>query len=162
MVKEQIVEIEPIDVRIDQIRADHMDKNVILKCAVHEVSVVRPRIEVAAFECARCGNIIHLPQPSYGEEFLEPAKCSCDDDRKGFLRLVQRESTFQDYQEAMVYDTNKKHQLKIIMRNKLVGTLNPGDRAAIGGILKSVPTRRKGSVFYTYYLDAITVTKDES
>jgi DNA replicative helicase MCM subunit Mcm2 (Cdc46/Mcm family) len=75
--------------------------------------------------------------------------------------LSKKESKFEDYQEAYVYDTNKKHRLKVVLTNDLVGRLDEGECVKIIGLLRSSHSRRvknKGIMFY-YMLEASKIEK---
>jgi replicative DNA helicase Mcm len=81
---------------IRDIRAPHVNMLVSMDCTVRNISAVTQRIVVGAFECARCGNMVYLPQEGSGK-FLEPSYCKCNEEKKGVFRLMYKESTFEDY-----------------------------------------------------------------
>jgi len=71
---------------------------------------------------------------------------------------LKKESKFEDYQESQVYDGDKKHKLKVILINDLVGSLQKGDRVTITGVLRS----RKGkSVIFEHYIEAASIKKED-
>ena len=94
----------PKKTQVRDLRSDHINSLVSIEGTVRKITDVRPRIIVAAFECARCGNIQYLPQEGVGR-FLEPSYCACNEEKKGVFRLMFKESTFEDYQRVKIQES---------------------------------------------------------
>lgn len=59
---------------------------------------------------------------------------------------------------SQVYDGNKKHRLKVILFNDLVGSIKKGDRVTITGTLRS---KRGRGTLYEHYVDASAIKKED-
>ena len=141
-------ETQLIMLQINDIRFEHVNKPVTLKCIVEKTGDIGARLIEGAFECARCKSMTFIIQDDPLNRFIEPLYCQCNEDKKGVFRLIHKESKFEDYQEIIVHDTDKRYKLKVLLTNGLVGKFSPGDIAIITGILRSVPPTRKSTIGY--------------
>jgi len=153
---------------IRDLRSNHINTMVSIDCTVKKVTNVRPRLVVAAFKCARCGNIFYLPQPGDGK-FLEPSYCGCNEDKKGVFRLLFKESTSEDHQKVRVQESmaglrggEQPQSLDIHLSNDLGGVLAPGQHVIINGILQSIQhiTKDGKSADFDIYLDVNSLELD--
>lgn len=159
----------PRKTQIRDLRSDHINTFVSIEGTVRKITDVRPRITVAAFECARCGNVVYLPQEGSGK-FLEPSYCSCNEDKKGVFRLMFKESTFEDFQRIKIQESpedlrggEQPQTLDVNVNNDLSGVLTPGERVVVNGILRSVQKINKDgkTVYFEIYVDCNSLEFEE-
>lgn len=159
----------PKKTQVRDLRSDHINSLVSIEGTVRKITDVRPRIIVAAFECARCGNVQYLPQEGVGR-FLEPSYCACNEEKKGVFRLMFKESTFEDYQRVKIQESpedlrggEQPQTLDINMNNDLAGIVTPGERLVVNGILRSVQkiNRDGKTIYFDIYLDCMSIELEE-
>ncbi len=131
--------------KISEIRAEHINKLMMLDGIVRQKSDVRPQVTAARFECPPCGNIISVLQ--LDTKFKEPTKCSCG--RKGKFRLLSKELV--DAQGIVLEEPpelleggEQPKRMNLFLKNDLASPIsdkrsNPGSRIVVVGILKEVP-----------------------
>jgi len=159
----------PRKTQVRDLRSDHINSMVSIEGTVRKITDVRPRIIVAAFECARCGNVVYLPQEGSGK-FLEPSYCSCNEEKKGVFRLMFKESTFEDYQRIKIQESpedlkggEQPQTLDINVNNDLAGMVTPGERVVVNGILRSVQKINKDgkTVYFDIFIDSNSLEYEE-
>ncbi len=159
----------PKKTQVRDLRSDHINSLVSIEGTVRKITDVRPRIIVAAFECARCGNIQYLAQEGVGR-FLEPSYCACNEEKKGVFRLMFKESSFEDYQRVKVQESpedlrggEQPQTLDINMNNDLAGIVTPGERLVVNGILRSIQkiNRDGKTIYFDIYLDCMSIEIEE-
>ncbi|AFD00500.1 replicative DNA helicase Mcm [Methanocella conradii HZ254] len=164
----RIVKI-PRKMQVRDLRSDHINTFVSIEGTVRKITDVRPRIINAAFECARCGNILYLPQEGTGK-FLEPSYCPCNEEKKGVFRLLFKESTFEDYQRIKIQESpedlkggEQPQTLDINVSNDLAGIATPGERIVVNGILRSIQkiNRDGKTVYFDIYMDCNSIEFEE-
>ncbi|MDO8725990.1 MAG: hypothetical protein Q7J35_07980 [Candidatus Methanoperedens sp.] len=96
------IRIEIIDVsdteliRISQIRKEHVNRLVKIKCYTMGMTPTTPRILVAAYECMRCGHYNYIVQEH--DKLIEPFECENDVcGRRSAFKLDERKTTQQDW-----------------------------------------------------------------
>jgi len=139
------------EIRIRNIRAEHIGKMLVVEGIVKRASEIRPEVSEAIFECPGCGNRISVIQTE--RAITMPVKCEVCNTKKGF-RLVDQKLydarwivieepyevvTGERPSEIMVY--LKEDLTSPKMQNKT----DPGNRIKIVGILKQLQRRVKGS-----------------
>lgn len=62
---------ELIILRLGDIRTEHVNKLISFPATVYDVERNGIRLVEGAFECARCGNMIYLPQDPVNNKYLE-------------------------------------------------------------------------------------------
>jgi replicative DNA helicase Mcm len=155
----------PNKLLIRNINSTHINKLIMIEGVINKITDVRPKVEVAAFLCLRCGRVYKIPQEGelYGR-LNEPGACSCE--RREF-KLDLDETTFTDMQkmqiqeplEALVRGEQAKN-LDIWLEDDLTNRLFPGDKLQVVGVLRLIPPKNKGSV-YSIYLHALHIEKIE-
>ena len=75
------------NVKIRDIRSEHINKLIVLEGLVRQASDVRPQVVSAKFECPSCANMITMLQIE--QKFREPSRCTCG--RRGHFRLVSKD-----------------------------------------------------------------------
>jgi replicative DNA helicase Mcm len=159
----------PKKTQIRDLRSDHINTLISIEGTIRKITDVRPRIIEAAFECARCGEIIHIPQEGTGK-FIEPSYCHCNEEKKGVFRLMQKESTFEDYQRVKIQESpedlkggEQPQTLDINVNNDLAGVVTPGERVVVNGILRSVQKINKDgkTIYFEIYMDCNSIELEE-
>ncbi|MEM0449670.1 MAG: ATP-binding protein [Methanomassiliicoccales archaeon] len=156
-------------VEIRKIRSEHLGKLIAVEGLVRKATEVRPKIVDALFQCARCGMIIKEPQE--GMYFKEPMECYKEQNGCGRtasstkFKLLSEESRYVDTQKVEIQENPEglrggaqPERLTGFLEEDLAGTVAPGDRLVLNGILRSV---QKGAVQkYTLFdinLDVLSV-----
>jgi replicative DNA helicase Mcm len=129
---------------------------------VQKQTDIVPRPVVAAFECQRCGSPARIPQT--GSELQEPHECpGCE--RQGPFELDRAGTDWEDYQLCRLQlppEQTKGGQsptLDVELTGDLVGEVDPGDRATIGGELT---VEESDDVTFEPKIDANSVSIDET
>lgn len=155
----------PSKTMIRDLRSDHVNIMISLDVVVKKKTYVKPRIIIAAFECARCGNVVYLPQEGSGK-FLEPSYCNCNEEKKGVFRLMFKESTFEDFQKIRVQESYdvlgvgmQPETIDLHLTNDLAGVLVPGMHIIVNGILRSVQKVDKmgKQTSFDTYIDVVSL-----
>jgi replicative DNA helicase Mcm len=156
---------------IRKIRANHLGKYTAIEGLVKKVTEVRPKLQVAAFQCQKCGAVIKIDQE---EDILkEPSECYEDQGGCGRIssyKLLMNLSTFIDSQKIEIQENPEglrggaqPERISAYLEDDLVGMLAPGDRVIVNGILHS-QQRRRGPLRLTSFnkaMDAYSTERQE-
>ncbi len=156
---------------IRKIRANHLGKYTAIEGLVKKVTEVRPKLQVAAFQCQKCGAVIKIDQE---EDILkEPSECYEDQGGCGRIssfKLLTDLSTFIDSQKIEIQENPEglrggaqPERISAYLEDDLVGMLAPGDRVIVNGILHS-QQRRRGPLRLTSFnkvVDAYSTERQE-
>ena len=156
---------------IRKIRANHLGKYTAIEGLVKKVTEVRPKLQVATFQCQKCGAIIKIDQE---EDILkEPSECYEDQGGCGRIssfKLLTDLSTFIDSQKIEIQENPEglrggaqPERISAYLEDDLVGMLAPGDRVIVNGILHS-QQRRRGPLRLTSFnkvVDAYSTERQE-
>jgi len=136
-------------VEIRDLRAKHVGKLVSVEGLVRKATEVRPKITDALFQCLRCGHVIKEAQE--GLFFKEPMECYKEQDGCGRsagstkFKLLTEESRFVDTQKVEVQESPEglrggaqPERLTGYLEDDAAGSVSPGDRVILNGILRSV------------------------
>jgi replicative DNA helicase Mcm len=158
-------------IAIRKIRANHLGKYVAIEGLVKKVTEVRPMLEVAAFQCSKCGAILKVEQED--DILKEPAECYEDQGGCGRIasfKLLANLSQFIDSQKIEIQENPEglrggaqPERITVYLEDDLVGEVAPGDRVIVDGILYSLP-RRRGTLRLTSFnkvMDAVTIERQE-
>ncbi len=140
---------ETTDIRIRNIRAEHIGKLLSVDGVVKRASEVRPEISEIVFECPDCGKKITIIQTGKEKTIQIPNRCTSCGARRGFRKVEQKLydarwiaieepfeiTTGERPSEIMVY--LKEDLVSPKMRNKT----DPGNKIKVIGILKEVPKK---------------------
>lgn len=146
---------------IRHIRANHLGKFSAIEGLVKKRTEVRPKLEIAAFQCSKCGAVVRIDQE---EDILkEPSECYEDQGgcgRVSSFKLLTNLSQFIDSQKIEIQENPEglrggaqPERISVYLEDDLVGEIAPGDRILVNGILHSMQ-RRRG----TYRLTAFDKT----
>jgi len=126
---------------IRDLRSSHISKFIAIEGIVRKVTEVRPKIISAAFKCTNCRNIIHVPQDDSTLRY--PYECRCGSKR---FQLIPEKSVSIDSQRVKIqeYPENLRggeqpQSIDVLLEGDLTGTINPGDRVIVNGIVRAKP-----------------------
>jgi len=133
---------------------------------VKKITEVRPRIADAFFECQRCGAVIKEPQE--GRVMVEPIECYPDQGgcgRKSHMKLLERKSVFVDSQKIQIMELpegmrgQQPETITVYLEDDLAGTVYPGDRIIVNGILHGQQRSYGKSKLTEFYkvIDAVSI-----
>jgi replicative DNA helicase Mcm len=156
---------------IRHIRANHLGKMMAIDGLVKKRTEVRPKLQVAAFQCQKCGAVIRIEQE---EDILkEPSECYEDQGgcgRVSSFKLLSSLSQFIDSQKIEIQENPEglrggaqPERITVFMEDDLVGEIQPGDRVVVNGILHSMQ-RRRGTYRLTSFdktMNAISIENQE-
>ncbi|WP_290597516.1 MULTISPECIES: minichromosome maintenance protein MCM [unclassified Archaeoglobus] len=129
-------------VLIRDLRAQHIGKFVAVEGIIRKVTEVRPRIVEAAFACLNCGSINMVQQED--SQLRQPLECSkCHTKRLVFLpdssiSVDSQRLKVQEYPENL-RGGEQPQTIDVILEGDLAGSVNPGDRVVINGIVRAKP-----------------------
>jgi len=156
---------------IRKIRANHLGKLMAIDGLVKKRTEVRPKLQIGAFQCQKCGAVVRIDQD---EEILkEPSECYEDQGgcgRVSSFKLLSNLSQFIDSQKIEVQENPEglrggaqPERISVYIEDDLVGEIAPGDRVIVNGILHSMQ-RRRGTYRLTSFdktMDAISIEARE-
>lgn len=153
----------PRKTSIRNIRSEHINKFISIDGIVRRVTEVRPRLVIGAFRCAN-GHITRKVQ-DYGT-YSEPDMCGNAECTQKKLELVQSLSTFIDSQKLRIQETpeglrggEQPQNIDIDCVDDICGSVTPGDRVIINGILRSVQRMQNGqkSTVFDLYIECNSI-----
>jgi replicative DNA helicase Mcm len=156
---------------IRHIRANHLGRMMSIEGLVKKRTEVRPKLQIAAFQCQKCGAIVRIEQD---EDILkEPSECFEDQGgcgRVSSFKLLANLSKFVDSQKIEIQENPEglrggaqPERISVYLEDDLVGEIAPGDRVIANGILHSM-MRRRGTFKLTAFaktMDAISMETQE-
>ena len=156
---------------VRNIRASHLGKFAAIEGLVKKRTEVRPKLQVGAFQCQKCGAVIRIEQE---EDILkEPSECYEDQGgcgRVSSFKLLTNLSSFIDSQKIEIQENPEglrggaqPERIGVYLEDDLVGEIAPGDRVIVNGILHSMQ-RRRGTLRLTSFdktMEAISVESQE-
>lgn len=156
---------------IRHIRASHLGTMAAVEGLVKKRTEVRPKLQVGAFQCQKCGAVIKIEQE---EDILkEPSECYEDQGgcgRVSSFKLMTTLSTFIDSQKIEIQENPEglrggaqPERISVFLEDDLVGEIAPGDRVIVNGILHSMQ-RRRGTFRLTSFdktMDAVSIESQE-
>ena len=156
---------------IRKIRASHLGKLAAVDGLVKKRTEVRPKLQIGAFQCQKCGAVIRIEQE---EDILkEPSECYEDQGgcgRVSSFKLLTSLSSFIDSQKIEIQENPEglrggaqPERIGVYLEDDLVGEIAPGDRVIVNGILHSTQ-RRRGTFRLTAFdktMDALSIESQE-
>ncbi|MFA5397815.1 MAG: minichromosome maintenance protein MCM [Methanogenium sp.] len=152
-----------IDVR--DIRSHHINTFVSVEGILRKTTEVRPRLIQAVFRCLMCGTMTAPYKQDYSQ-FTEPYRPCAQCERATKMDLVPALSTFVDSQKLRIQETpeglrggEQPQTLDVDVTDDLTGTVSPGDRVIVNGILRSVQRTNHGSksTLFDIYVEANSI-----
>jgi replicative DNA helicase Mcm len=158
-------------VLIRKIRANRLGTFLAIEGLVKKITEVRPKLQVAAFQCQKCGAVIRIEQD---EDILkEPSECYEDQGgcgRVSSFKLSTTLSSFIDSQKIEIQENPEglrggaqPERISVYLEDDLVGGVAPGDRVIVNGILHSM-ARHRGAFRLTSFdktMDAVSIESQE-
>lgn len=159
---------EYLHVGIRDIRARHIGKVVSVEGIITKITPVKQQLKVAVFRCKTCGYEERVEQGEGG--LTKPSKCPrCEEEGRksaGFTLVIEK-SEFEDVQKFMLQEKPEElppgqlpRSIEVIVRNDLVDTIRPGDRAVVVGFIRVAEDRRlmrNSPLIFHPYMEAIHV-----
>jgi len=152
---------------ISRIRSNHANTLVSVDGIIRRVSQPVAHLVRAVYRCRSCGALTDpIPQPRKQAE--EPDVCPrCE--RKARFDLVQNRSTFVDYQRVQITENpegaagTQPQPLDVDMHGDIVGTVQPGDRVRITGIVRTQRQTHGGlkSPDFGFFLEGLAIKTEE-
>jgi replicative DNA helicase Mcm len=137
------------DIRIRNIRAEHIGKFIQLDGTVKRASEIRPEVSESVFVCPQCETRISVIQKD--RVIKMPEACDCGN-RRGFKLEDQRmyDARWVTIEEPFEITTGETpSEITVFMKEDLTSPnmqnrTDPGNRIKVTGILKQIPRRVKG------------------
>jgi replicative DNA helicase Mcm len=161
---------EDRNIRIRNLRAEHVGKLIVVDGIVKRASEVRPEVYEITFQCPSCGELINIKQEA--RVLKAPEVCPNCGNKKGFKQVAEK---FYDTRWIVIEEPfeitsgERPSDLIVYLKEDLVTPkmqyrTDPGNRIKITGILRQLPRRVKGSISkqMEIYLDAIHVESVET
>ena len=162
----------PRDAKIDvrQIRAKHLGRLVAIEGMVRKATMPKPRLIKARFTCAKCDAEVWVKQT--GTLLKEPMMCPNEGCNKSVPRfnLDQMKSEYIDTQKVEIQENPEglrggaqPERLFGFMEDDIAGTVTPGNRIIMNGILRSVEkTERDKSTIFEVFMDVLSVENEQA
>ncbi|WP_440990387.1 minichromosome maintenance protein MCM [Haloarchaeobius baliensis] len=163
------VRIEPLPdaTEIRAIRSRHVNTLVTVRGIVRKATDVKSKMQVAAFECQRCGTLTRIPQST--GTFQEPHECQgCE--RQGPFLLNHDQSEFVDAQKIRVQESPEglrggetPQAIDVHIEDDITGNVTPGDHVAATGILRleQQGNQQEKTPLFDHYLEGVSVRIDQ-
>lgn len=152
-------------VSIRGIRANHIGKLVAVEGIITKISPVKHQLVTAVFKCRECGEEIIIEQREKGlEKPLTCPRCEAEGKKRFEFDLVPEKSKFIDWQKFVLQEKPEElppgqlpRSIEVIIKEDLVDTIRPGDRAVVTGFLSVVSERtikKETPPIFKTYLEA--------
>ncbi len=140
---------ESTKIRIRSIRAEHINKILVVDGIVRRASEIRPEVSEAIFECGECGNKITIIQTEKDKMIKYPIICGQCKSKRGFKQTEQKlyDARWVAIEEPFEITTGEKpSEIMIYLKEdltslKMQNRTDPGNRIRIVGVLKEIPRR---------------------
>jgi len=140
----------PSHVKVDirAIRKVHLWNFISVEGIIKSAFKVQPLTRVGAFACSVCGSINHVVQNEFDRTMLKPMICSNCESQAARARFtfLPTHSVNIDYQRLKLSESPDKlsgsptpEDITLVLYDDTTGTVNPGERIVVNGILKSMP-----------------------
>ncbi|MFA4859154.1 minichromosome maintenance protein MCM [Methanoregula sp.] len=153
----------PKKTAIRNIRSEDINTFVSVDGILRKTTEVRPRIVEAVFRCP-AGHFTKKEQ-KYGK-FIDPDGCATDGCALKKIELIPKRSKFVDSQKLRIQESpeglrggEQPQTLDVDVTDDLSGTVSPGDRVIINGILRSMQRVIKGekSTVFDIFLECNSI-----
>lgn len=137
------------NIRIRNLRAEHLSKFWIIDCTVKSATEIKPQIYEVSFECPSCGSVIPVKQES--GLMQKPEVCECG--RRGDFKQISKKMFDVRWLNAIepfeITTGEQPGEISIFLKEDLTTPrmqkmTDPGARLRIYGVLKELPKRIKG------------------
>ena len=155
---------------VNQLRAVHVGKLIAVEGMVRTATEIRPKIVSAMYRCQRCGQEFFKSQSGFQ---FDDKNIRCDNDacdRAGPFKLLLDQSRFIDAQRLRLQESIEDigarsipQILEIEAEGDIAGTINPGDRVIVNGIITSY--RKPGNIalsnYFELYMKVVSIEMEE-
>ncbi len=157
----------PVRLGAREIRSEHINRFVSVEGILRKTTEVRPRITEAVFRCP--GGHLTRKAQEFGM-FVEPDGCATEGCTYRKLTLVPKRSSFVDAQKLRIQESpeglrggEQPQTIDVDVTDDITGTVAPGDRVVINGILRSQQRINHGnkSTFFDIHLEANSIEVGE-
>ncbi len=157
----------PRKIAVRDIRSEHIGKLLSIEGILRKTTEVRPRITLAVFRCPSGHRTVK--SQGYGP-FNEPDGCSTDGCTHKKLELIPKLSRFIDSQKMRIQESpeglrggEQPQSIDIDVTDDIAGTVAPGDRIVVNGILRSIQRSSYGSksTIFDIYLECNSIEVSE-
>lgn len=157
----------PVRIGAREIRSEHINRFVSVEGILRKTTEVRPRIVEAVFRCP--GGHMTRKAQEFGM-FVEPDGCATEGCTYRKLTLVPKRSFFVDAQKLRIQESpeglrggEQPQTIDVDVTDDITGTVAPGDRVVINGILRSQQRINHGnkSTFFDIHLEANSIEVGE-
>ncbi len=144
----------PGETPLRRMGAEHIGRLVMVNGIIVRATAVLPLLIRSAYRCLSCGEMILLEQT---DQFLRtPSECPSCNRRRGF-ELVPKESVFIDSQRLTIQERPEElppgqlpRQINVELRDDIVDTARPGDRASLTGFLGLLRRQGRGGILRVF------------
>tara|TARA_A100001037_G_scaffold306608_1_gene353239 strand:+ start:176 stop:2287 length:2112 start_codon:yes stop_codon:yes gene_type:complete len=151
---------------IREIRSKDVNTLVAIQGLIRKSTSVRPKVEIAAFECQRCATVTNVPQI---RGYQEPFVCGgCE--RQGPFEIKFEKSTFSDAQTLLIQESpeglrggEQPQSIEIHIEDDISGMVSPGDRVIATGTLRLEQKKRGGEKLRVFevYMEGISIVSED-
>ncbi|PHH67242.1 hypothetical protein CDD81_3011 [Ophiocordyceps australis] len=133
---------------VRNVRGSHIGKLITVRAITTRVSDVKPKVQVSAYTCDRCGCEIFqtVTEKQFGPLTMCPSAYCVENQSKGQLHASTRASKFLPMQEVKVQEMAEQvgigqipRSLTVLCHGSLVRQVNPGDIVDVSGIFLPTP-----------------------
>ena len=162
----------PRRLKIRDIRSEDIGKLVSIEGLVTKATEVRPKVVDAVFECPYCHHVFSMGQS--GRQFKEPVECDQESGgcgrRAQHFKLLFEQCKFANAQKIRLQESPEElrggelpQAIDVYLEDDISGTVTPGDRVIITGILRSYQrtTRFGKTPFFDIYLEGNSLEHKE-
>jgi len=155
------------NIRIRNLRAEHLGKLIVVDGIVKRASEIRPEVKEATFSCLKCGAVISVVQTE--RAIQPPQECDCGGRRFKLIDQKLFDARWIVIEEPYeIVSGERPSELIIYLKEdltdpKMQNKTDPGNRIRVVGILKNLQKKLKGSKSrqMEIYLDANSVESVE-
>lgn len=142
---------ESREIRIRNVRAEHIGKMIVVEGQVRRASDIRPEVSESIFQCASCGARMSVIQTE--RIIRSPAECESCDNKRNFKLVGQKlyDARWLVIEEPFeVTSGERPSNIKVYLKEDLTSPrmqnkTDPGNRIKVVGVLKELPKRMKGT-----------------
>ena len=144
---------------IQNIGSDHIHKLISVTGVVTKRAEIRPKVQVAVFNCTNCGNIEKVIMEK--GVFIPDVCSNC---KKRTLELDEKASRFTNIQRAEIQELLERvrsgspaSHIELILDDDLCNSIIPGDTIEVVGIVRLKQLGKKNDPVFAKYIDVVSI-----
>ncbi|MEM3431522.1 MAG: hypothetical protein QW783_03185, partial [Candidatus Micrarchaeia archaeon] len=158
-VRVEEVETAEKTVLIQDIGSEHIHKLVSVTGVVTKRAEIRPKVNVAIYNCTNCGNTekVVMEKGVYIPDV-------CSNCRKRTLELDEKASKFMNIQRAEIQELLERvrsgspaSHIELFLDDDLCNTIIPGDTIEVVGIVRLRQVGKSKDPIYSKYIDVVSI-----